>query len=162
MKRIVSIRLAALAALMAVATPMLTGCYGSFSLTKKLYSFNGSLGNKWVKSGFVFFLGLVYGLTGTVDACILNLIEFWTGSNPIAAKDGRFEQVAPDGTRVEGRVLADGRLDVTITSPDGKVVHNILERTQDGISMTDANGAMVGRLAMDENGKALLLTPRAN
>lgn len=162
MKRLPTLRLAALAALMAVATPMLTGCYGSFSLTKKLYNFNGSLGNKWVKSGFVFFLGFVYGLTGMVDAAILNLIEFWTGSNPIAAKDGHFEQVAADGTRVEGRVLADGRLDVTITSADGKVINTILERTADGVTMTDANGAMVGRLAMDESGKALLLTPRAN
>lgn len=115
-----------------------------------------------MKSGFVFFLGFVYGLTGMVDAAILNLIEFWTGSNPIAAKDGHFEQVAADGTRVEGRVLADGRLDVTITSADGKVINTILERTADGVTMTDANGAMVGRLAMDESGKALLLTPRAN
>lgn len=162
MKRLLTLRIAALAALMAVATPVLTGCYGSFSLTKKLYNFNGSLGNKWVQSGFVFFLGFVYGLTGTVDACILNLIEFWTGSNPIAAKDGHFEQVAADGTRVEGRVLADGRLDVTITSVDGKVINTIMERSADGVTMTDANGAMVGRLAMDESGKALLLTPRAN
>lgn len=162
MKRVMTLRLAAAAALLAVATPLVSGCYGSFSLTKKLYQFNGSLGNKWIKSGFVFFLGFVYGITGWIDACILNLIEFWTGSNPLAAKDGKFEQVAADGTRVEGRILADGRLDVTITSPDGKVVNTILERSPDGIVMTDAKGAFMGRLAMDEHGKALLLTPRAN
>lgn len=162
MKRSNITRIAAIAGLLAVATPILTGCYGSFSLTKKLYNFNGSLGNKWVQSGFVFFLGMVYGLTGTVDACILNLVEFWTGTNPLTAKDASFNQVAADGTRVQGRVLADGRLDVSITSPDGKVVHTILERSADGVTFTDAKGTFQGSLAMDQTGKQVLLTPKAN
>lgn len=162
MKKMNFARLAALVGLFAIATPLLTGCYGSFSLTKKLYDFNGSLGNKWVKSGFVFFLGWTYGITGTIDAVIFNLIEFWTGSNPVVAKDGSFEQVATDGTRVQGRVMADGRLEATITSPDGKVVNTILERSADGVTFTDGKGGFQGRLAMDETGRQILLTPTAN
>lgn len=162
MKRLAIVRIAAFAGMAAVVAPVLTGCYGSFGLTRQLYRINGDLGNKWIKSGFVLVLGWTYGITGLADAVVFNLIEFWTGKNPIASKDGRFEQVATDGTRVEGRILPDGRLDATVTSPDGKVARTVLERTPDGVTMTDADGVVVGRLAVDPHGKTLLLTPRVN
>lgn len=63
-----------------------TGCYGSFAVTKKLYSWNGTLGNKFVKSMvfFVFGVAQVYTICAVVDAVVLNVIEFWVGSNPMA------------------------------------------------------------------------------
>lgn len=71
-----------------------TGCYGSFALTKKVYNWNGTLGNKWMNS--IVFFGLtyiipVYGFAGFVDGVVLNTIEFWTGSNPLAMADGQKE-----------------------------------------------------------------------
>lgn len=63
-----------------------TGCFGKFALVRKLYTWNDGLGNKWLKT--IVFWGLnfipVYGFCGFVDYFILNVVEFWTGSNPIA------------------------------------------------------------------------------
>ncbi len=36
-------------------------------------------------------MGLVYGFTTMVDAVILNLMEFWSGSNPISKNHGDYE-----------------------------------------------------------------------
>jgi len=45
------------------------GCYGSFSLTKKLYNWNGSLGSKFVKTGVMWVLMIVpvYSACGFID-----------------------------------------------------------------------------------------------
>lgn len=71
----------------------LSGCYGSFGLTKKLHSWNGSLGNKFLEEAV--FLGLViipvYEVSLLIDGIFLNSVEFWTGSNPIALKAGKNE-----------------------------------------------------------------------
>ncbi|MFA6404214.1 MAG: DUF3332 domain-containing protein [Salinivirgaceae bacterium] len=67
-----------------------TGCYGSFSVTNKLYKWNGSVGDKWINS--VLFFGMavfqVYTFCLFVDGVVLNTIEFWTGSNPISMNEG--------------------------------------------------------------------------
>jgi hypothetical protein len=67
------------------------GCWGSFSLTNKLYRFNdGVSDSKWIK--WLLFLGLiilpVYSLFILGDAIIFNTIEFFTGSNPFGGGEG--------------------------------------------------------------------------
>lgn len=71
-----------------------SGCYGSFGLTGALYSWNGSIEDKYVRSIVMFALGVVqvYTAAALIDAAILNVIEFWTGSNPISMKQGEKEQ----------------------------------------------------------------------
>lgn len=80
MKRIAPLVLAA--ALLAGAG---TGCYGSFSASKKLHAWNGKVSSNVVVREAVF-LGLViipvYELAVIGDAIIFNTIEFATGSNP--------------------------------------------------------------------------------
>jgi len=68
-----------------------TNCYGPFKLTKKVYDWNGTLGNKFVNSLVFYVLTTfvpVYGLTVFIDYVVLNTIEFWTGSNPMAMNEG--------------------------------------------------------------------------
>ncbi|GAP71336.1 hypothetical protein SAMD00024442_107_3 [Candidatus Symbiothrix dinenymphae] len=67
---------------------MFSSCIGSFGLTKKLYSWNNSLGDKWVNE-LVFFVTFawVYPIAGAFDIFILNSIEFWTGDNPATAEN---------------------------------------------------------------------------
>lgn len=151
------------AALLATGST-LTGCYGSFGLTKKVYEFNGSLGNKWINSLFTFIAGgLVYGIAGTADVVIFNLIEFWTGSNPVAANGSRnFDQKMADGTRVQGQKLADGRLEVTLTPVAGESKVVVLDQEIDGIKATTVDGAFVAKVATIADGRTVLLTPRAN
>jgi len=75
-----------------------TGCFGKFALTRKVYQWNESiagddLGGKFVKTLVMYglFIVPVYEVAGTIDFIILNLIEFWTGSNPVAMNDGEKE-----------------------------------------------------------------------
>lgn len=141
-----------------------TSCYGSFALTKKVYQFNGSLGNKWIKSLFVFVLGApVYGVSGLADAVIFNLVEFWTGSNPVAFKDGGdFDHRTAEGARVQGHLLADGRLEVTLTPAQGEAKVVILDRKPDGIQATTVDGGFVAKVATIADGRTILVTPRVD
>ncbi len=71
-----------------------TGCFGSFSFTKKLYQFNKGVGDKFIQE--LVFIGLVilpiYEIAAIGDVIVFNLIEFWTGSNPVALKAGEKEE----------------------------------------------------------------------
>lgn len=72
-----------------------TGCFGSFALVKKVYEFNDNASdNKFVKTLLFYALNIVpvYGIAGFLDVVIFNLLEFWTGSNPIAMNEGEFEE----------------------------------------------------------------------
>ena len=75
-----------------------TGCFGEFALTRKVYSFNDNIagndmGGKVVKNIVYYAMNIipVYGVAGFVDFFLLNTIEFWTGSNPVAMKEGEVE-----------------------------------------------------------------------
>lgn len=62
-----------------------SGCYGPFNLTKRLYLWNGDVGDKW-ENELVFLLFTILPVYGTVvsaDAIIFNSIQFWTGENPV-------------------------------------------------------------------------------
>lgn len=66
-----------------------SSCYGKFALTGKLHGWIGGFGNKFLSTliFWLFVLLPVYEVTLLVDAWILNLIEFWTGSNPLAVNE---------------------------------------------------------------------------
>ncbi len=87
------------AGLLAVFSIGATGCFGEFALTRKVYEWNDGIagddmGGKVVKTLVFYALNIipVYGVAGFVDYVVLNLIEFWTGSNPMAMADGEIEQ----------------------------------------------------------------------
>ncbi len=83
----------ALAFAMGLTAMLQTGCFGTFALTRKAYEFHdGITENKFIKS-LLFWIpgGLVYGITTFVDAVILNLIEFWSGTNPLSMNEGDHE-----------------------------------------------------------------------
>ena len=72
------------------ATLFLSSCIGSFNLTKKCYLWNQSIGDKWINE--LVFIGLnilpVYDICVFADVVVLNLIEFWTGNNPVSLQSG--------------------------------------------------------------------------
>ena len=71
-------------------TPVLQGCYGQFALTRKLYQWNGSVGDKWVNAIIFMVMNIipVYSLTVLADGLVINTIEFWSGKNPITMASG--------------------------------------------------------------------------
>jgi hypothetical protein len=112
-----------IALLSAFSMLVATNCYGGFVATKKVYSWNGGLGNKWVQS-IVFWVMIiipVYEVVALVDFLVLNTLEFWTGSNPMAMKDGEVEtqivhnggkeyQITATKNQFEVREIAAGKL----------------------------------------------------
>ncbi len=107
--------------LVAAASTGLAGCYGSFTAVKKLHAWNGTIDNGGIMTQAVFWVFgalQVYTLFALGDVFIFNLLEFWTGSNPVAdsgevqmvdgaiqvdrdGKTWRIEQVGPETLRVE-------------------------------------------------------------
>jgi hypothetical protein len=78
----------------AIVSILSTSCFGGFQTTRKVYQWNeGVSGNKFVNNLVFYGLNIipVYPVAGTLDLFIFNLIEFWTGSNPMALNEGEFE-----------------------------------------------------------------------
>lgn len=71
----------------------LQGCYGNFNLTRKVYQWNGHLGDKWINSVVMFALTVVpvYEACGALDYVVFNTIQFWTGNNPVTLRQGMKE-----------------------------------------------------------------------
>lgn len=70
-----------------------TGCFGTFALTSKAYNWHDGVSNsKFVKSLLLWIpMAFVYSITAMLDVVIFNLIEFWSGSNPISMNEGDHE-----------------------------------------------------------------------
>ena len=73
-----------------VVMVLFSGCYGNFTLTRKIYNWNGTVGDKYVQSavGWGLLVIPVYVSALFVDSAALNLIEFWTGENPLTMNVG--------------------------------------------------------------------------
>lgn len=90
MNRIIALLVAAF-----VALSSLQGCYGKFALTRKIYAVNGEVKDKYLRSlvTWAFIIVPVYGVSALADFILFNTIEFWSGNNPIAAKEKDFYYV---------------------------------------------------------------------
>ncbi|MBM4014169.1 MAG: DUF3332 family protein [Planctomycetes bacterium] len=106
------------------AAVLSTGCYGSFQLTQKIHSINGricgtekgpSSVSAWGNEIVYLIASPVYGFGVFVDALVLNSIEFWTGTNPMASalvtkleagRELRLEMVGETTVKVE--ILENG------------------------------------------------------
>lgn len=112
-------------ALVLCASFVTTSCIGSFTLTNKLLSWNRQVGNKFVNElvFFAFWVLPVYEVSALADALVLNSIEFWSGSNPVA----------------QGRSVIDGQ--------DGRY---IVDCDATGYTITSENDGSVVRLDFDQ------------
>lgn len=115
--------------LMLASTLMFTSCLGSFHAVTGLKNWNDGVSNNKFVNNLVFW-GLniipVYGLFAFGDVVIFNLIEFWSGSNPLAMNDGDKETqiIEKEGIRYE----------VTATKNKMEVV--VLDGNSKGNSLT--------------------------
>lgn len=114
-----------------------SSCIGSFQLTNKLLTWNRQIGNKFVNElvFFAFWILPVYEVSALADVLVLNSIEFWSGSNPVA-----------QGTRViegnDGRYLVecDGMGYTIKSETDGSVVRLDFDAAEQSWSVRDAQG----------------------
>ena len=118
-----------------------TACYGSYGLTTKLYKWKCL--NSCVQ--FIMWIIPVYPIcAGLIDGLVLNTVEFWSGSNPVASGDTYYEKDA-HGNQVAAVKNADGSLSMEITDAQGNKANLKLERDADVIRALDANGEVVAQ-----------------
>lgn len=79
-------KLVAVSAVLA-GSMFMSSCIGSHALFNKVLDWNQSVNNKWVNEILYLAMWLVpvYEVSLLADMWIFNTIEFWSGSNPIAA-----------------------------------------------------------------------------
>ncbi|MBN2660005.1 MAG: DUF3332 domain-containing protein [Tannerellaceae bacterium] len=92
---------------------LFSSCIGSFSLTNKLLAWNHTVDSKFVNElvFIAFCIVPVYEIAVLADAVVINSIEFWSGSNPVAeagtvktieGKDGTYTvETKVDGYHIE-------------------------------------------------------------
>lgn len=112
------------AVLLCAGSLLFSSCIGSFALTNKLLNWNKQVGSKFVNElVFVAFWILpVYEVSGLADILVINSIEFWSGSNPVA----------------QGRTVIDGQDGRYLVDCDGK-----------GYTITSENDGSKVRLDFD-------------
>ena len=107
--------------LMTVCASMaMTSCIGSFTLTKRLMSWNETIGNKVVNElvFLAFWILPVYEVSALADILVINSIEFWSGDNPMACGTKRID--GNDGQRY--MVKCDGKGYDIVNENDGSIV----------------------------------------
>lgn len=131
---------------------MLTGCYGSNACFNKLHKWNGTLGNKWLNS-IVHFILQIFGVywicLGLVDGLVLNTIEFWTGSNPLASGDSYFEK-DDQGNSIAAVKNADGTLSVEVTAANGEKANLTLQRDENVVRALDDEGNLIAQYEIEK------------
>lgn len=100
---------------------MASSCVGSFQLTHKLAMWNTRATNEKFLNEIIFlFISPAYAVCGVVDALVINTMEFWSGSNPLAKNEGKTQTImGQDGRYYAVTTLKDG---YEIKKPDGEIM----------------------------------------
>ncbi|MBR2271934.1 MAG: DUF3332 family protein [Fibrobacter sp.] len=131
---------------------VLSGCYGKNACFNKLHDWNGTLGDKWINSIVHFFLFWlpIYGIClFLVDGLVLNTVEFWTGSNPLASGDSYFEKDA-QGNSIAAVKNADGSMSVEVTTAKGEKANLTLQRDENVVRALDNEGNVVAQYEIEK------------
>jgi hypothetical protein len=152
-------------AIVLASSILFQSCLGSWSLTNKLVEWNKSVtGNKFINNLIFWILSSwIGGITLFIDTCILNLIEFWTGSNPLAMKAGEREVqiVNKDGVNYE-IVATKNRFNVTVLDGENAGKHTSLVYNDNTMVWSAENGTErveLGQVNYDNHGKIHILLP---
>lgn len=152
---------------------LFSSCLGSFSAFNNLKEWNqGVSDNKFVNN--VLFWGLniipVYGLFFAGDALIFNVIEFWSGSNPIAMEEGdeELKMVEKDGNTFE-MIATKNRIQVTVVDgpKKGKKIDLVYKPGEKSWNAVRPNGEIIKLSSFEEgfyivympNGKEVKINP---
>ena len=121
-----------------------SGCIGSFALTDKVLSFNKGLGGIVVQEivFLAFVIVPVYEISVFLDAVVFNIIEAFTGSNPLAATAAESRQVAL-ADDAELYVIPDDDFVETEVVHRRRRLFRRFERRADGLAVRDERGDLL-------------------
>ncbi len=140
-----------------------SSCLGSFNAFNNLKDWNMQVSNsKFVNNAIFWGLNIipVYGLFFLGDAIIFNVLEFWTGSNPIAMADGETEtQIANvDGQQVKMTAQKNQfKIEVLEGEDQGKIVEMVY--TPENKTWNAKDGDKLIKLASFKDGFYMVYTP---
>lgn len=140
-----------------VGVCLMSSCIGSFGLFNKMLSWNKNATNSKFLNELIFLvISPVYVICGTADVLVLNTIEFWSGSNPVAANIGKTESIlGSDGKLYAVTTLKDG---YEIKDADGNVV-NFIYNEKDNTWSMEQDGVKTVLLKMKGNDRAEIYLP---
>lgn len=137
-------------------TILCTSCLGSFSAFNGLKDWNQDVTDSKFVNNLIFW-GLniipVYGLFFIGDTLIFNVIEFWSGSNPLAMEEGEQEiKVVEKGGNVYEMIATKNRLQIKITDGErkGEKLDLVYSPTHKSWSAIKPNGEVIKLSSFEE------------
>lgn len=137
-------------------TILFNSCLGSFSAFNNLRDWNDGLTDSKFLDNLVFWVFNiipVYGLFFIGDIIIFNVIEFWSGTNPVAMKDGDMEKqiLEKDGNIFE-MIATKNRIQVTVMEgkDKGQKIDLIYKPHEKSWNAVKQNGEIIKLASMEE------------
>ncbi|MFC5047996.1 DUF3332 domain-containing protein [Aquimarina hainanensis] len=158
------------------ASILFSSCLGSFSAFNQLRDWNDGLtDNKFMDNLIFWALNIVpvYGLFFIGDVIIFNVVEFWSGSNPIAMNEGETEvqYVEKDGNKFK-MVATKNRLQVEVVEGKrkGDKLDMVYSPSKKSWSAIKPNGEVIKLSSFEEgfyvvhlpNGEKVKIDPMAS
>ena len=136
---------------------LFSSCIGSFGLHSKLLSWNEGIGNKFVNElvYLAFNIIPVYGICYLADALVINSIEFWSGSNPMASI-GEEKKVKGENGNYLVETLENG---YSITKEGEKATMDLIYNKEANTWNVVADGESTEILKMNNDGTAQMYLP---
>lgn len=133
---------------------LFSSCIGSFGLWNGLKDWNQGVGNKFVNElVFVaFHIVMVYEVAYLADILVLNSIEFWSGSNPVASI-GEVKTVQGEKGEYLVKTNEDG---YTITKKGEDKSVDLVYNKENNTWNAVADGQSFELVKMNEDGTATL------
>lgn len=147
----------ALAAIVLGGSMLFSSCVGSFGLFNRLSSWNNSVGNKFVNElvFLAFNIVPVYPVAYLADALVINSIEFWSGSNPMA-NVGDVKKVKGGNGNYLVKTLENG---YSITKEGENTSMELIYNKEANTWNVVANGESAELIKLNNNGTADLFLP---
>lgn len=155
---------------------LFTSCLGSYNAFNNLRAWNqGATDSKFLDN--LIFWGLwivpVYELFILGDTLIFNVIEFWSGSNPIAMKDGESEtQMVEHEGNTYKMVATKNRIQITVVEgpKEGNKLELFYKPDEKSWNAIRPNGEMIKLSSFEEgfyivympNGEQIKIDPMNN
>ena len=150
-------RLTLVAACVFSGTILFSSCVGSFGLFNRLSSWNQGVGNKFVNE--LVFLAMnivpVYPVAYLADALVINSIEFWSGSNPMA-NVGDVKKVKGENGNYLVETLENG---YSISKEGEKTSMELFYNKESNTWNVAADGSSAELLKMNNDGTAEMTLP---
>lgn len=141
---------------------VVTGCTGSFNLTRKVYNFHRSQSDKWADELCFLLVAItpIYGLATFADAIVFNSIEFWTGENPVTMSQNQDIKTKIVRQGEDELIVAyDAKSDQVVVTPNlsnRKRPALVFERTDKMILAKNTQGQLLFSSVRNDNGDVLV------